>query len=67
MARETIIDAADAVIAEVGALGGKGGVIVVAPDGSGGWAFNTPGMYRALARDGGETVVAIYSDEEAEA
>ena len=41
--------AADAVIAEVGALGGDGGVIVAAPDGSTAFAFNTPGMYRGRA------------------
>ena len=41
--------AADAVIGEIGALGGSGGVIVAAPDGSTAFAFNTPGMYRARA------------------
>lgn len=64
LAGETVEAAAAALIAEIGAMGGKGGVIAVAPDGGGGWAFNTPGMYRAIVRDGGDPVVAIYADEE---
>jgi L-asparaginase / beta-aspartyl-peptidase len=60
---DTIEDAADAVIEELGALGGKGGVIVVAPDGSGGWAFNTAAMYRAMASHDGASEVAIYGEE----
>ena len=53
-----------AAIAEVGSLGGKGGVIAVGPDGTGGWAFNTPSMYRGIAGAGREPMVAIYGDEE---
>jgi beta-aspartyl-peptidase (threonine type) len=60
---ETIETAADAVIAELGEIGGSGGVIVVSPDGSGGWAFNTPGMYRAMLSHDGEPDIAIYGDE----
>jgi L-asparaginase / beta-aspartyl-peptidase len=57
-------DAATAqAMAEVGTLKGKGGVIFVAPDGSGGWHFNTPGMYRARTSAGGVRDVAIYRDE----
>jgi L-asparaginase / beta-aspartyl-peptidase len=55
--------AADSVMAEVKALGGSGGVIVVAPDGAHGFSFNTPGMYRARATSGGTREVAIYGDE----
>ncbi|HYD23934.1 MAG TPA: isoaspartyl peptidase/L-asparaginase [Croceibacterium sp.] len=55
--------AADAVIAEVGALGGDGGVIVAAPDGSIAFAFNTPGMYRAQADSVGLREVAIFAGE----
>ena len=58
-----IEDAADAAIDELGEIGGKGGVIVVGPDGSGGWAFNTPGMYRAIATHDSAAEVAIYGDE----
>jgi len=54
--------AADAVMAEVKALGGTGGVIVVTPGGDGVWSFNTPGMYRAEASAAGRRV-AIYGDE----
>ena len=56
-------EAADAVIAEVGDLGGDGGVIVVDPDGNALFAMNTSGMYRARATSGGVNEVAIYADE----
>lgn len=55
--------AADALIAELTALGGKGGVIIASASGPGGWAFNTPGMYRGIADSSGQTRVAIYDDE----
>lgn len=55
--------AADAVIAEVGALGGDGGVIVAAPDGSTAFAFNTPGMYRGRADSSGLREVAIFRED----
>jgi L-asparaginase / beta-aspartyl-peptidase len=54
--------AADAVMAEVEALGGTGGVIVVTPRGEGAFSFNTPGMYRGEASAAGRSV-AIYGDE----
>jgi beta-aspartyl-peptidase (threonine type) len=44
-------------------MGGKGGVILVSPDGSGGWAFNTKAMYRAMATHDSPLEVAIYGDE----
>lgn len=56
--------AADHVIKELGLLGGTGGVIVTAPDGTAIWSFNTPGMYRAKATSGGEKQVAVFGDEE---
>lgn len=55
--------AADALIAELTGIGGKGGVIIASAGGAGGWAFNTPGMYRGLADSHGKKVVAIYGDE----
>jgi beta-aspartyl-peptidase (threonine type) len=55
--------AADAVIAEVGALGGDGGVIVAAPDGATVFALNTPGMYRGRADSSGLLEVAIFAEE----
>jgi beta-aspartyl-peptidase (threonine type) len=54
--------AADTVIGEVGALGGDGGVIVAAPDGTTAFSFNTPGMYRGRADSTGLREVAIFKD-----
>ncbi|MDB5698644.1 MAG: iaaA [Alphaproteobacteria bacterium] len=54
--------AADAVIADVGELGGSGGVIVVTPAGDTVYSFNTPGMYRGTASANGREV-AIFRDE----
>jgi beta-aspartyl-peptidase (threonine type) len=48
---------------DLGALGGQGGVIAVAPDGQMAWSFNTSGMYRARVTDGQALEVAIYKDE----
>jgi beta-aspartyl-peptidase (threonine type) len=55
--------AANHVIGELEQLGGTGGVIVTAPDGSATFSFNTPGMYRGRATSDGEKYVAIYGDE----
>ncbi len=60
---ESAQSAADAVMAEVEALGGTGGVIVVTPQGDGIYSFNTPGMYRGEASPAGRSV-AIYGDEQ---
>ena len=54
--------AADAAIAEVGELGGDGGLIVAAADGSTAFAFSTPGMYRARCDSAGLDEVAIFGD-----
>lgn len=56
--------AAEAEIAEVGRLGGDGGVIAVAPDGTVAFAMNTSGMYRATVSSNAAARVAIYADEE---
>jgi beta-aspartyl-peptidase (threonine type) len=55
--------ALDEVLADVGSLGGKGGLIAVGPDGEAAWGFTTPAMYRGMADSSGRTV-KIYSDEE---
>lgn len=60
---ETPQAAADAVMADVRALGGTGGVIVAAPGGEAVWSFTTPGMYRARATAAGLRKVAVYGDE----
>jgi beta-aspartyl-peptidase (threonine type) len=57
---ESAQQAAEAVIAEVGAMGGDGGVIVVAPDGSAAFAFNTPGLYRGRADHTGLRETGIF-------
>lgn len=56
--------AADAEIAEVGAIGGDGGVIVMGRDGAVVFAMNTSGMYRGEAGSARTSRVAIYADEE---
>ena len=57
----TLDKALDAVLADVAALGGSGGLIAVMPSGEALWRFTTPGMYRGLARPGVRQV-AIYAD-----
>lgn len=55
---------ADAVMADVAALGGDGGVIVVTPEGQAIFSFNTTGMYRGRATSAGVNEVAIFGGEE---
>jgi len=55
--------AADAVIAEIGELGGEGGVIVAAADGGTAFALNTAGMYRGRADSEGMRETAIFGDD----
>ena len=55
---------ADEVIAELGQLGGTGGIIFATPWGQAGYSFNTPGMYRGRATSDGVMSVSIYGDEE---
>lgn len=63
LAGEALGDALDAVLADVGALGGSGGLIGVTPSGEGLWRFTTAGMYRGRASSAGREV-AIYSEPE---
>jgi len=60
---ESLRVAADTVMAEVKALGGTGGVIVTATDGSMTWSFTTASMYRGCATSDGRRKVALYEDE----
>jgi beta-aspartyl-peptidase (threonine type) len=55
--------AAEATLAEVKAIGGDGGVIVVTKDGDTAMAMNTDGMFRAEADASGRRTTAIYADE----
>jgi beta-aspartyl-peptidase (threonine type) len=57
---ESADQAARAVLAEIGAMGGVGGVIVVTPQGDTALAFTTPGMFRARADSSGTHQVAIF-------
>lgn len=61
---ETAKQAGEAVIAEMGALGGNGGVIVAGANGDLAYAFDTAGMYRGRADSEGLNEVAIFAGEE---
>ena len=63
LAGESLEQAVDAAIADMGALGGTGGVIAVAANGDTALVFNSVGMYRGLASPEGRTI-AIYGDED---
>jgi beta-aspartyl-peptidase (threonine type) len=63
LAQETAESAARAALSEMAELGGKGGLIYVAPGGMAGWDFNTPAMFRGIVRAGGAATTAIYDDE----
>jgi beta-aspartyl-peptidase (threonine type) len=58
---EGLQQALDAVLEEIVALGGNGGMIAVAPGGEAAWGFTTPGMYRAVAGPGGRQV-AVFGE-----
>jgi beta-aspartyl-peptidase (threonine type) len=58
-----VLDAAEAEIAEVGDLGGDGGVIVMGGRGETALVMNTSGMYRGTVSSAAESWVAIYADE----
>ena len=44
-------------------LKGDGGVIGITTDGQLAWSFNTPGMFRARMKEGGQIQVGVYNDE----
>ena len=60
---ETLQQALDGVLEDIQALGGKGGLIAVGPNGDVAWGFSTPAMYRGRADQHGRHV-AIYADED---
>ena len=60
---ETLQQALDGVLADIDALGGKGGLIAVSSSGDAAWSFTTPAMYRGRADESGRTV-AIYANED---
>jgi len=59
----TLQQALDGVLADIEALGGKGGLIAVAPNGEASWGFTTPAMYRGMADADGRRI-GIYAGEE---
>lgn len=61
---EDAATAAATVMAELGAMGGQGGLIVIDAQGHISLPFNTEGMYRGQLVAGGEIEVAIYRDAE---
>jgi beta-aspartyl-peptidase (threonine type) len=60
---QSLQSALDDVLIDIASLGGKGGMIAVAPDGEAAWGFTTPAMYRGMADATGRTV-KIYSEED---
>jgi beta-aspartyl-peptidase (threonine type) len=59
---QSLQDALDGTLADIASLGGKGGLIAVAPNGEAAWGFTTPAMYRGMADASGRTV-RIYGEE----
>lgn len=53
---ENLATAVQAVLADIAALGGSGGLIAVSPDGEAEWGFTTRGMYRGRASAAGREV-----------
>jgi beta-aspartyl-peptidase (threonine type) len=60
---QSLQEALDGVLHDIAQLGGKGGLIAVAPSGEAAWGFTTPAMYRGQAGPGGRKV-AIYAGED---
>jgi beta-aspartyl-peptidase (threonine type) len=60
---QSLQGAVDAVLADIGSLGGKGGLIAVSPGGEAAWGFTTPAMYRGMADSSGR-IVRLYPDDE---
>ncbi len=58
----TLAEASNRVLTELGAMGGTGGFIALDSAGTIALPFNTPGMYRGVAR-GGRLAVAIFGDD----
>ncbi len=58
----TLQEALNAVLEDIEALGGRGGLIAVSPSGEAAWGFTTPAMYRGVAGPDGRRV-AIYSED----
>ena len=55
-------EAAEAVVAALGAVGGSGGLVAVGHDGALALPFNCAGMYRGYVKDDGIVYTAIYDE-----
>src|SRR5437868_4479890 len=55
-------EALDAVLADIQMLGGKGGLIAVAPNGDAAWGVTTPALSRGMA-DGRGRTLPVYGEE----
>jgi L-asparaginase / beta-aspartyl-peptidase len=60
--RQSLAVAAQVVVAELGAVGGSGGLVAVGHDGALVLPFNCAGMYRGYVKDGGIVYTAIYNE-----
>jgi L-asparaginase / beta-aspartyl-peptidase len=61
-AGQPLDQAATAVVAELGRIGGSGGLVAVGSDGSVALPFNCAGMYRGYVQDDGIVYTAIYDE-----
>jgi beta-aspartyl-peptidase (threonine type) len=55
-------EAAASVVAELGGVGGSGGLVAVGSDGAVALPFNCAGMYRGYVKDDGIVYTAIYNE-----
>ncbi|RZJ98037.1 MAG: isoaspartyl peptidase/L-asparaginase [Brevundimonas sp.] len=60
---QTIQEAADDTISDIGEIGGDGGLIAMDGDGKVAFAMNSEGMYRGSVSSAAPAQVAIYNDE----
>jgi beta-aspartyl-peptidase (threonine type) len=61
--KQELSDAAAAVVAELGRVGGSGGVVAVGCDGALTLPFNCAGMYRGYVTNDGAAYTAIYDED----
>ena len=59
---DSLAEAARTVIAELGLIGGSGGLVAVGCDGDLALPFNCSGMYRGFVREDGVIHTAIYDE-----
>lgn len=62
--QKTVAAAADATLAEIAAIGGEGGLIVLQANGDSALCFNTSGMFRGVIGSDGVARIGIFSGDE---